>query len=361
MRAHGIESLAELTARSVAEPRLVLGRRRARPRPRVLDAVRAGRGRVARASNGRPGSSAVGRTSHVSASTGGPSATRRRPAVIWEAEDGEVRTADLRRAAPPHRRRRERALAPRRRLRRPGRDLHADGDRDRRRRDGVREARRRLRADLQRVRARCRRGADRRRGVRGPRDRERVPAAGRGRADEADRRPGCSSRPGAIRQRARVAPAARPRDADDAGPGSPVGGRGRSDRRPRSTRRRSTASTRCSSATRAARRAGRRGPSTCTAGSSSRSRRRSPTRWTSTVGSGSTGSTDLGWIMGPWEIVGALALGATVVLDRGLAAPSGRRDRLWEQVERHRITTLGVSPTLVRALIPAGADAVRSP
>ena len=29
--------------------------------------------------------------------------------------------------------------------------------------------------------------------------------------------------------------------------------------------------------------------------------------------------TDLGWIMGPWEIVGALALGATVVLYRGSA------------------------------------------
>ena len=34
--------------------------------------------------------------------------------------------------------------------------------------------------------------------------------------------------------------------------------------------------------------------------------------------------------------------------------------RLWEQVERHRITTLGVSPTLVRALIPAGTQHVRA-
>src|SRR3712207_237122 len=60
-------------------------------------------------------------------------------------------------------------------------------------------------------------------------------------------------------------------------------------------------------------------------------------------------STDLGWIMGPWEIVGALALGATVVLTEGWPLhPTA--DRLLEQVARHRITVLGVSPTLVRAM-----------
>jgi acetyl-CoA synthetase len=69
--------------------------------------------------------------------------------------------------------------------------------------------------------------------------------------------------------------------------------------------------------------------------------------------------TDLGWIMGPWEIVGALALGATVVLTEGSPVHPDA-GRLWEQVERHRITTLGVSPTLVRALIPAGTNHVRT-
>jgi acetyl-CoA synthetase len=67
--------------------------------------------------------------------------------------------------------------------------------------------------------------------------------------------------------------------------------------------------------------------------------------------------TDLGWIMGPWEIVGAGALGATVFLFDG--APNDPNDRLWDIVERHRITTLGVSPTLIRALIPAGEEPVR--
>jgi acetyl-CoA synthetase len=68
---------------------------------------------------------------------------------------------------------------------------------------------------------------------------------------------------------------------------------------------------------------------------------------------------DLGWIMGPWEIVGALALGATVFLYDGAPNHPGA-DRLWDLVERHGITQLGVSPTLVRALIPAGVEPVRS-
>ena len=65
-------------------------------------------------------------------------------------------------------------------------------------------------------------------------------------------------------------------------------------------------------------------------------------------------STDLGWIMGPWEIVGALALGATVLLTEGAPTHPGP-DRLWEQVARHGVTTLGVSPTLVRAMIAGGS------
>jgi acetyl-CoA synthetase len=65
--------------------------------------------------------------------------------------------------------------------------------------------------------------------------------------------------------------------------------------------------------------------------------------------------TDLGWIMGPWEITGAGALGATVFLYEG--APNfPEPDRIWRMVADHRITTLGISPTLIRALIPAGDE-----
>ena len=69
--------------------------------------------------------------------------------------------------------------------------------------------------------------------------------------------------------------------------------------------------------------------------------------------------TDLGWIMGPFEIVGALALGSTVLLTEGAPNFPGP-DRLWATVERHGVTTLGVSPTLIRALIPSGADPVNA-
>jgi acetyl-CoA synthetase len=67
--------------------------------------------------------------------------------------------------------------------------------------------------------------------------------------------------------------------------------------------------------------------------------------------------TDLGWIMGPFEIVGALALGATVLLTEGAPTHPGP-GRLWETVARHGVTTLGVSPTLIRALIPYGTQHV---
>lgn len=69
--------------------------------------------------------------------------------------------------------------------------------------------------------------------------------------------------------------------------------------------------------------------------------------------------TDLGWIMGPWEIVGALALGSTVLLTEGAPTVPGP-GRLWATVERHRVTTLGVSPTLIRALIASGTEPVRA-
>jgi acetyl-CoA synthetase len=66
-------------------------------------------------------------------------------------------------------------------------------------------------------------------------------------------------------------------------------------------------------------------------------------------------ATDLGWIMGPWTLVGAGALGATIVFAEG--APDWPADRLWRLVESERVTALGLSPTLVRALLPHGAPA----
>jgi acetyl-CoA synthetase len=69
--------------------------------------------------------------------------------------------------------------------------------------------------------------------------------------------------------------------------------------------------------------------------------------------------TDLGWIMGPWELVGGLAAGGTIVLAEGAPDHPGP-DRLWSMVERHGITILGVSPTLIRSLSRYGPEPVRS-
>ncbi len=63
-------------------------------------------------------------------------------------------------------------------------------------------------------------------------------------------------------------------------------------------------------------------------------------------------ATDMGWIMGPWLLVGAGAAGSTIVFAEG--APDWPHDRLWKLIERERVTLLGLSPTLVRTLIPRG-------
>jgi acetyl-CoA synthetase len=63
-------------------------------------------------------------------------------------------------------------------------------------------------------------------------------------------------------------------------------------------------------------------------------------------------STDMGWIMGPWTVVGGGAMGCTIVYAEG--APDWPPDRLWRLVESERVSVLGLSPTLVRALIPHG-------
>ncbi len=69
--------------------------------------------------------------------------------------------------------------------------------------------------------------------------------------------------------------------------------------------------------------------------------------------------TDMGWIMGPWEMVGAHANGACVFMYEGAPNHPGP-DRLWEMCARHGVTILGISPTLVRALMPAGKGPVEA-
>ena len=63
-------------------------------------------------------------------------------------------------------------------------------------------------------------------------------------------------------------------------------------------------------------------------------------------------ATDMGWIMGPWTVVGGGAAGCLLVFAEG--APDWPSDRLWRLIDQERVTILGCSPTLIRALIPAG-------
>ncbi len=69
--------------------------------------------------------------------------------------------------------------------------------------------------------------------------------------------------------------------------------------------------------------------------------------------------TDIGWIMGPWEIVGVLANGGTLVLYDGAPDYPGP-DRLWALVESQRVAILGASPTLIRSLMVHGDAPVHS-
>ncbi len=69
--------------------------------------------------------------------------------------------------------------------------------------------------------------------------------------------------------------------------------------------------------------------------------------------------TDMGWMLGPWMIFGPLLLQSTGFLyDGALDYPAP--DRLWALIERHRINKLGLSPSLIRALMPHGEALVKA-
>jgi acetyl-CoA synthetase len=65
--------------------------------------------------------------------------------------------------------------------------------------------------------------------------------------------------------------------------------------------------------------------------------------------------TDIGWMMGPWEILGVLFHGGTVVTMNG-APDHPAPDRIWRMVEQHRITHLALAPTAVRLLATHGEE-----
>ena len=68
--------------------------------------------------------------------------------------------------------------------------------------------------------------------------------------------------------------------------------------------------------------------------------------------------TDMGWMMGPWLVFGTTLLGGTMLLYDG-APDYPASDRVWSLIERHGVTVLGISPTLVRSLMQHGEEPVR--
>ncbi len=65
--------------------------------------------------------------------------------------------------------------------------------------------------------------------------------------------------------------------------------------------------------------------------------------------------TDIGWMMGPWLIYGALINGATVCIYDG-APDFPTADRMWEFAAKHKVEILGISPTLIRSLATHGDE-----
>ena len=64
---------------------------------------------------------------------------------------------------------------------------------------------------------------------------------------------------------------------------------------------------------------------------------------------------DIGWMMGPWTLIGNHAHGGTVFLYEG-APDYPEPDRFWEMIDTHGLTTFGISPTAIRALQKHGDE-----
>jgi acetyl-CoA synthetase len=64
---------------------------------------------------------------------------------------------------------------------------------------------------------------------------------------------------------------------------------------------------------------------------------------------------DIGWMMGPWTLIGNHAFGNTMFMYEG-APDHPEPDRFWEMIDRHSLTHFGISPTAIRALRKHGDD-----
>ncbi len=67
---------------------------------------------------------------------------------------------------------------------------------------------------------------------------------------------------------------------------------------------------------------------------------------------------DMGWLTGPVVVFGSLIAGACTVLYEG-SPDYPAADRIWQIAARHRVTHMGLSPTLVRSLMQHGDEPTR--
>jgi acetyl-CoA synthetase len=64
---------------------------------------------------------------------------------------------------------------------------------------------------------------------------------------------------------------------------------------------------------------------------------------------------DIGWMMGPWTLIGTHTFGNTMVMYEG-APDHPNPDRFWKMIDRHGVTQFGISPTAIRALRKQGDE-----
>jgi acetyl-CoA synthetase len=64
---------------------------------------------------------------------------------------------------------------------------------------------------------------------------------------------------------------------------------------------------------------------------------------------------DIGWMMGPWTLIGNHTFGGTMFMYEG-APDHPEPDRFWEMIDRHSLTQFGISPTAIRALRKKGDE-----
>ncbi|PSQ45527.1 acetyl-CoA synthetase [Halobacteriales archaeon SW_7_68_16] len=62
---------------------------------------------------------------------------------------------------------------------------------------------------------------------------------------------------------------------------------------------------------------------------------------------------DIGWMMGPWTLIGNHTFGGTVFMYEG-APDHPDPDRFWRMIDDHGVTQFGISPTAIRALRKEG-------